>query len=59
MLAAGFVATKSERLIEKLPRTYPFLVLATLMSGTKAPKVIEAFMQMTKFDIATLEKAAE
>ena len=34
-------------------------MLGTLMSGPKAPKVIEAFMQMTKFDIAALQKAAE
>ena len=34
-------------------------ILGKLMSGPKAPKVIEAFMQMTKFDIAALEKAAE
>ena len=34
-------------------------ILGKLMSGPKAPKVVEAFMKMTKFDIATLEAAAK
>jgi len=32
--------------------------LLELMRGPKMPKVMEAFMKMRKFDIATLEKAA-
>ena len=30
-------------------------ILKELMAGPNSQKVIEAFMQMTKFDIATLE----
>ena len=33
-------------------------ILKELMAGPNSQKVIEAFMQMTKFDIATLEKFA-
>ena len=33
--------------------------LGKLMTGPAAPKVMQAFMKMTKFDIAALEKAAE
>ena len=33
-------------------------VLPRLMSGPKAGKVMQAFMQMRKFDIAALERAA-
>ena len=34
-------------------------VLLELMRGPKAAKVMEAFMKMRKFDIATLKKAAK
>lgn len=34
-------------------------MLGKLMGGPTAPQVIEAFMKMTKFDIATLENAAK
>ena len=34
-------------------------ILGKLMSGPKAPKVVKAFMKMTKFDIAALEEASK
>lgn len=60
-LGAGGSYNKCGWLDDKFGRTWQIVptILGKLMSGPKAPKVIEAFMQMTKFDIATLEKAAE
>lgn len=34
-------------------------ILSTLMSGSNSQKVVEAFMKMNKFDLATLQKAGE
>ena len=60
-LGAGGSYSKCGWLGDKFGRTWQIVptILGKLMSGPAAPKVIEAFMQMTKFDIAALEKAAE
>lgn len=60
-LGAGGAYNKCGWLDDKFGRSWQIVptILGKLMSGPKSQKVVEAFMKMTKFDIATLEAEAK